>query len=750
MNSNIQIINKELELFNNNNNNLISINIIENKILYMILHLDYNTYPICIITDFDKYCYAETSLEKIIDLSIFNINMIINSKKINDIFNILNKYIIINNNNNDNDIKLINNDPFNIYNNLYENTKYIINYDKLLNIKLKEPSYKYNYSHNKIPKDLLLSSMQIKKLIINEIKKINRNNNYDHYIIPEDDNIFSLIVRLKFNKNSNLYNIFKKINDKYNYDYMEFKLILDSTTYPYMPPKLEYIKPRINFMLFMSISNLEILKYNNWNPLISLEYLIINLANEIDKLSPDYILLDLNTHSNLEYEIMKLASIIKEDFNNIIKIDININTLSQNNTNNYWKDGTGYGHSNTNMWNINNYIKDQELLNNNITNILYNINLMINNDNINIILDSFLIKFIITQLKELNILELEKNKNLYIEIFNILNNMIDKNINQELINDISNGINYIYNEIELLLNTSTDIYNNDLLLQIHSKSKWYIINNNINNNNNNIIDNINVEINEKYVSIMKKLQFNTYELPDYHRFIKHKDEKLDKKALMRILSEISSFKSSLPLNYESTIWVRIPKDKFNIFSFIISGPKDTPYENGLFEFHAHFNNDYPNTQPNVLLHTTGNNTFRFNPNLYDSGKVCLSLLGTWSGSESEKWNSKTSTFLQVMVSIQSLIFIEQPYFNEPGLEKFINTTKGNNESNIYNLKIQPKTIELAMIDMINNPPIGFEEVVKEHFKLKKDEIINKTLIWSNNNDKINNIRNKLINLLNKY
>ena len=29
--------------------------------------------------------------------------------------------------------------------------------------------------------------------------------------------------------------------------------------------------------------------------------------------------------------------------------------------------------------------------------------------------------------------------------------------------------------------------------------------------------------------------------------------------------------------------------------------------------------------------TTGGNKVRFNPNLYDSGKVCLSLLGTWSG-----------------------------------------------------------------------------------------------------------------------
>jgi baculoviral IAP repeat-containing protein 6 len=247
---------------------------------------------------------------------------------------------------------------------------------------------------------------------------------------------------------------------------------------------------------------------------------------------------------------------------------------------------------------------------------------------------------------------------------------------------------------------------------------------------------------------MKKLQFNTYDLPEYHRYYKFKDNKLEQKALMRILSETTSFKSSLPLNWESTIWIRIPKGKFNLLSFLISGPKDTPYENGLFEFHAYFNNNYPEACPQVLLHTTGNNTFRFNPNLYENGKVCLSLLGTWNGNEEEKWNAKTSTFLQVMVSIQSLIFIEEPYFNEPGFEKTINTNEGNKKSKSYNKNIHSKTIELAMINMINNPPQGFEEVIQEHFKMKKDEILKTTSIWNDNNENVNIMRNNLIKIFN--
>jgi baculoviral IAP repeat-containing protein 6 len=247
---------------------------------------------------------------------------------------------------------------------------------------------------------------------------------------------------------------------------------------------------------------------------------------------------------------------------------------------------------------------------------------------------------------------------------------------------------------------------------------------------------------------MKKLQFDTFDIPTNHQYIKE-TTKPEQKALTRILTEISSFKKCLPLNWESTIWVRISKTNLNIFSFLISGPKDTPYENGLFEFHAYFPIDYPNHVPQVLLNTTGNGTVRFNPNLYNSGKVCLSLLGTWKGEEGESWNPKTSTFLQVLISIQSLILVEQPYFNEPGYEVSMKTTEGKNRSKKYNDELEPHTIKYAMTEMIKNPPKGFEDVVTNHFKMKKEEIINKTLIWQQNNSKVQTNRNELLTLLEK-
>jgi len=49
----------------------------------------------------------------------------------------------------------------------------------------------------------------------------------------------------------------------------------------------------------------------------------------------------------------------------------------------------------------------------------------------------------------------------------------------------------------------------------------------------------------------------------------------------------------------------------------------------------------------VNLQTTGQGAVRFNPNLYNCGKVCLSLLGTWRGETGENWDPDTSTLLQV-------------------------------------------------------------------------------------------------------
>jgi hypothetical protein len=145
--------------------------------------------------------------------------------------------------------------------------------------------------------------------------------------------------------------------------------------------------------------------------------------------------------------------------------------------------------------------------------------------------------------------------------------------------------------------------------------------------------------------------------------------------------------------------------------------------------------NYPKTCPKVLFKTTGNGSVRFNPNLYACGKVCLSLLGTWAGRPEEVWN-ENSTMLQLFVSIQSLILIDHPYFNEPGYQSSYGTTYGMASSAKYNEEVQFNNIKWAIIDSIINPDPCFADVIKTHFTYKKDQVISMANEWSKQNSRI--------------
>lgn len=97
----------------------------------------------------------------------------------------------------------------------------------------------------------------------------------------------------------------------------------------------------------------------------------------------------------------------------------------------------------------------------------------------------------------------------------------------------------------------------------------------------------------------------------------------------------------------------------------------------------------------VHYHSGG---LRLNPNLYNCGKVCLSLLNTWSGSRKEKWIPGTSTMLQVLVSVQGLILNARPYFNEPGHVNLYGKRDGEQRSLQYN----ESTFILSLKTMVYN------------------------------------------------
>lgn len=105
---------------------------------------------------------------------------------------------------------------------------------------------------------------------------------------------------------------------------------------------------------------------------------------------------------------------------------------------------------------------------------------------------------------------------------------------------------------------------------------------------------------------------------------------------------------------------------------------------------------------------------RLNPNLYDCGKVCLSLLNTWSGKGNEKWLPESSTMLQVLVSIQALILNAKPFFNEPGHESTYAGEQGERRSKEYNENTFILSLK-TMMYTLRRPPKVFDVLLSSLF-----------------------------------
>ncbi|ESN99491.1 hypothetical protein HELRODRAFT_113622 [Helobdella robusta] len=247
---------------------------------------------------------------------------------------------------------------------------------------------------------------------------------------------------------------------------------------------------------------------------------------------------------------------------------------------------------------------------------------------------------------------------------------------------------------------------------------------------------------EKYISVMKLLQYDTYKMVSesnnlpiftlphhYESNVKAAGDVNNPVRARRLAQETVTLSTSLPLSVGSSVFVRCDEERLDVMKVLMTGPTDTPYSNGCFEFDVFFPVDYPNSPPLINLETTGGNSIRFNPNLYNDGKVCLSIINTWHGRPEERWHSQTSSFLQVLVSIQSLILVHEPYFNEPGYERSRGTPSGTASSREYDANIRQATVKWAMLEMIKNPPLAFKQIIQWHFWLKKDEIVSQIESW---------------------
>lgn len=209
------------------------------------------------------------------------------------------------------------------------------------------------------------------------------------------------------------------------------------------------------------------------------------------------------------------------------------------------------------------------------------------------------------------------------------------------------------------------------------------------------------------------------------------EQYVKKDALRRIISDIKELRKN-PLTGHGIHYEHDETDMLKGRALII-GPADTPYADGFYLFKFQFPANYPHEPPKVEF-CTGDGYTRFNPNLYRTGKVCLSILNTWKG---EPW-SGCQTISSVLLAICTVLN-DEPLLNEPGI------TKSHRDFDSYNAILKYKNIEVAIFGILSgvyattNDVSGviiasasgsastsdfvvFGEIMREHFRLNKEKI----------------------------
>ena len=164
----------------------------------------------------------------------------------------------------------------------------------------------------------------------------------------------------------------------------------------------------------------------------------------------------------------------------------------------------------------------------------------------------------------------------------------------------------------------------------------------------------------------------------------------------RIMGELGELLKD-PL-YE--VFIHFDEMDINNMIVMIRG-QEGPYEFCQFLFHIRFSDDYPMSPPIVKFCSSDGRT-RLNPNLYIEGKVCLSILGTWSG---DPWTA-VMTIKTVVLSIMALVMTSEPLRNEPEME-----SSPADKIEIYNQIVEYASLNI-LLNQINHPSEMFAPLLK--------------------------------------
>ena len=210
-----------------------------------------------------------------------------------------------------------------------------------------------------------------------------------------------------------------------------------------------------------------------------------------------------------------------------------------------------------------------------------------------------------------------------------------------------------------------------------------------------------------YDGMPKQVQILEDEVPSDHHFL-HTGISLPARLLQRICKENAILETSLP----DGIWVRTWASRLDLIRILIIGPHDTPYGLAPFVIDFQYGRDFPNSPPQAFFHSWSGIMGRINPNLYEDGKICLSLLGTWPGeSKTEHWSARNSSMLQIIVSLMGLVLVKEPFYNEAGYDVLVGTPESQIDSALYSEKALV-TSKLFVLHALTHSVGGFDDICK--------------------------------------
>lgn len=184
----------------------------------------------------------------------------------------------------------------------------------------------------------------------------------------------------------------------------------------------------------------------------------------------------------------------------------------------------------------------------------------------------------------------------------------------------------------------------------------------------------------------------------------------------RIINELKQIQQPLTHYDSKRTFYYLPNESTYLEgTILIFGIDDTPYFGGFYFFNNNFTTSYPSTPPKWKF-LSNDGIIRYNPNLYTTGHVCLSILNTW---DKPTW-AISQCLSSVIEAVRTHLFNDNPLCNEPG---YANTNTQTHKD--YKNLITYQNINSNIYTNIMNTPnyaLPFKTIMVENFLKNKNRI----------------------------